>query len=401
MTYPLTITGVAPWAFQVPITKTNTSSNIADSSTEGICHMLPKPIQIGTALYKRSGSSGNRSPILPIATSMPQPSPRVPFKRLETGQLSGAVSGTSPALQATVLPSPPSEGDDHEKLLDFPHGHQLLLEYMEKCLPSQTEDADTTKDDDWKVVQGALTPTLLPTLRFHDLVFGQILGQGSFGVVRYARMIVREKSRSEWPEYAVKILSAETILRECYNGAAVREMAVLQSVAHPGFARLVSCFRYTKSAYLVLEYAGRGDLHSLVVQSHPRRGPVSVPLSHLCTRFILGEVVAALLFLHGMGFAYNDLKPENILITEVGHIKIADFGACRPYTSCAVELLDNRIKALAGGTSLRNGDWRDCDCQESNAVLDDGNSDEVFTLDDRSGAASQFMFVHSFILSMH
>ena len=373
--------------------KTDTSSNIADSSTEGICQMLPKPIQIGTAAYKKP--PGKRSPILPIATSMPRSLPRVPFKQLETGQVSGAVSGTSPALQAAVL-SPLSESAEHDKLLDSPNGHQILLEYMEKCLPSKIEDSGKTKDDDWNAVQGALTPTLLPTLRFHDLVFGQILGQGSFGVVRYARMIVREKSRSEWPEYAVKILSAEMILKECYNGAAVREMAVLQSVAHPGFARLVSCFRYTQSAYLVLEYAGCGDLHSLVVQSYPRRGPVSVPLSHLCTRFILGEVVAALLFLHEMGFAYNDLKPENVLITEVGHIKIADFGACRPYTPSAIEQLDIRIKALAGGTSLRNGDWRDRDCQESHTVIDDNSSDDVFVVDNRSGVTFRISYVHSF-----
>jgi serine/threonine protein kinase len=36
----------------------------------------------------------------------------------------------------------------------------------------------------------------------------------------------------------------------------IREMAVLQLLNHPGFTRLISSFRYTNSAYIVLEYAG-------------------------------------------------------------------------------------------------------------------------------------------------
>ena len=48
-------------------------------------------------------------------------------------------------------------------------------------------------------------PTLLPTLRFHDLVFGSELGKGAFGIVKYARRIIRNESRSKWPEYAVKV----------------------------------------------------------------------------------------------------------------------------------------------------------------------------------------------------
>jgi serine/threonine protein kinase len=38
-------------------------------------------------------------------------------------------------------------------------------------------------------------------------------------------------------------------------------------------------------------------------------------------RFIVGEVLAALLSIHEMGFAYFDLKPENVLITASGEMK--------------------------------------------------------------------------------
>jgi Protein kinase domain len=291
------------------------------------------------------------------------------------------------------------DDNNHSRSESGCDGYARLLEYMEKCLPSvkgceknahrggpgtalglqqrqkegevegekDAEGEEEGEGDDWRAAQAASTPTLLPTLRFHELVFGQELGKGSFGCVKYARMIIRGKSRSEWPEYAVKIISKDTVTKCEYGSAVIREMAVLQMVSHPGFARLISLFRYTHSAYLVLEYAGRGDLHSMVIRRGPKRkgqSPISLPLSHLCTRFILSELVTALLSIHSIGLSYNDLKPENILITEMGHVKITDFGGCRAFTISAKKSLQDRCKDLSESESLRNGDWRDKPVEE-------------------------------------
>lgn len=43
------------------------------------------------------------------------------------------------------------------------------------------------------------------------------------------------------------------------------------------------------------------------------------------SRFYAAEVVAALEYLHLMGFIYRDLKPENILLHQSGHIMLSDF----------------------------------------------------------------------------
>jgi hypothetical protein len=59
----------------------------------------------------------------------------------------------------------------------------------------------------------APTPTLLPDLMFHDLVFGHELGSGSFSTVKYAKHIAHGKPASSWPEYAVKVISTELIRR--------------------------------------------------------------------------------------------------------------------------------------------------------------------------------------------
>jgi serine/threonine protein kinase len=100
-----------------------------------------------------------------------------------------------------------------------------------------------------------------------------------------------------------------------------------------------------------LEYASGGDLHDLLTKQGS--------LDHESTRFVIGEVAAALRSVHDAGFVYADLKPENILITESGHIKVTDFGACRPVTQAARDL----IKTVTGGTGnaiqeLRDGDWK-------------------------------------------
>lgn len=65
--------------------------------------------------------------------------------------------------------------------------------------------------------------------------------------------------------------------------------------------------------------------------------------------------MAALCSIHDAGFVFGDLKPENILITESGHVKVADFGACRPVSEAAKSSLNRSRDALR---TLRDGDWR-------------------------------------------
>ena len=119
-------------------------------------------------------------------------------------------------------------------------------------------------------------------------------------------------------------------------------------LSHPGIARLISSFRFRDGAYLVLEYASGGDLHSLL--------KANGSLKDDSVKFVVGELVAALHSIHELGLVYVDLKPENILITESGHVKITDFGGCRPLTDKAKETLkqsgQNALK------NLRDGDWR-------------------------------------------
>lgn len=200
-------------------------------------------------------------------------------------------------------------------------------------------------------------PVYLPTLAFHDLVFGPELGSGAFATVRYAKAVVRGRGDSSWPEYAVKIISRRTLEEMGYDSNARREVAVLSHLTHPNTARMVSSFSWREGIYLVLEYGSRGDLHTLLTKLGS--------LDEDSARWLCGEVLAALIAVHNLGLLYCDCKPENIVLVEDAsgglHAKLTDFAACRPMPAGSVGHAKGRalVDAARGAlTQLRDGGWR-------------------------------------------
>ena len=64
--------------------------------------------------------------------------------------------------------------------------------------------------------------------------------------------------------------------------------------------------------YIGTELASGGELFS-----HIRR----LGTCHLsCARWLSGELVNALEYMHAMRVVHRDLKPENILLDDVGHV---------------------------------------------------------------------------------
>lgn len=99
-------------------------------------------------------------------------------------------------------------------------------------------------------------------------------------------------------------------------------------------------------------------------------------------RFIFFLRLISFRSIHDLGFVYGDLKPENIVITEPGHIKLTDFGGCRPITKDAKQLLSTISKDILN--NLRNGDWKDAAPSQSNTIFkNNGKTDpDDFTMDD-------------------
>ena len=120
------------------------------------------------------------------------------------------------------------------------------------------------------------------------------------------------------------------------------------------------------------EFCQGGDLYEAL----QRKPQGQQHFSEEQAQFICAEIVLALEYLHEQDIAFRDLKPENVLITEVGHIKLTDFGACRlcdsPHAGegsgdpnhrnmSSVASVEAPVPPTSDGVSLKNiriGDWK-------------------------------------------
>ncbi|GAA5907225.1 hypothetical protein JCM6882_008395 [Rhodosporidiobolus microsporus] len=142
---------------------------------------------------------------------------------------------------------------------------------------------------------------------------GRPLGKGKFGRVYMART----KSESKYI-VALKCLFKEEIVKNKVEKQVRREIEIQSNLAHPNILRLHGYFHDEKRIFLILEFAGKGELYK---QLH-RAGRFSEKRS---SRYI-AQMTDALSYLHSKHVMHRDIKPENILIGVNGELKLADFG---------------------------------------------------------------------------
>lgn len=367
---PLTVTGVAPWAMS---SSSTTSSFPNRKSNSNNSSMMPPPSTItGVAPWAVSPALPKASFPRPIRPNqkqiLPTTTTKTPKISISSSPLGIASNNMNMEEESVISKNSTSEQPDR--------GLLLVRNFMGKLTP-QSSDADENTDDtisSWAKAQIMESPVLMPNLKFHDLVFRHDeLGSGAFSTVKYARLIVKDKTRSNWPEYAVKIVSTSKIEELGYSSSINREISILSMLSHPNIARLISSFRFRDGAYLVLEYASKGDLHTIL----QRDGS----LDHPSAKFVIGEIVTALHSVHELGFVYGDIKPENVLLTETGHIKLTDFGGCRAVEEKAKDRL-RKMKNL--WTEMRDGDWREKQTDSVNVNAAENSMDSDVSMTDES-----------------
>ncbi|KAI0754608.1 kinase-like protein [Daedaleopsis nitida] len=169
-----------------------------------------------------------------------------------------------------------------------------------------------------------------PTREWHltDFDIGRPLGKGKFGRV----YMVRTKTE---PHYilALKCLYKSEIVQSRVEKQIRREIEIQQNLRHPHVLRLYGYFHDEKRIFLMLEFAGKGELYKQLVK-------------HRCftekrsSRYI-DQMADALIYLHGKHVIHRDIKPENLLLGINGELKIGDFG-------WSVHAPGNRRKTLCG-----------------------------------------------------
>ncbi|KAL1950035.1 hypothetical protein VTO73DRAFT_5157 [Trametes versicolor] len=155
----------------------------------------------------------------------------------------------------------------------------------------------------------------LPTREWHltDFDIGRPLGKGKFGRV----YMVRTKTE---PHYilALKCLYKSEIVQSRVEKQIRREIEIQQNLRHPHVLRLYGYFHDEKRIFLMLEFAGKGELYRQLT----KYGSFTEKRS---SRYI-DQMADALGYLHAKHVIHRDIKPENLLLGINGELKIADFG---------------------------------------------------------------------------
>ncbi|GAB1291612.1 Serine/threonine-protein kinase D2 [Apodemus speciosus] len=175
----------------------------------------------------------------------------------------------------------------------------------------------------------------------------EVLGSGQFGVVYGG------KHRKTGRDVAVKVIDKlrfptkqESQLRN--------EVAILQSLRHPGIVNLECMFETPEKVFVVMEKL-HGDMLEMILSSEKGRlperltkflitqdffcpapplstGPSSLPQELSTSPTTLPGILVALRHLHFKNIVHCDLKPENVLLASADpfpQVKLCDFGFAR------------------------------------------------------------------------
>eukprot|EP01103_Thecamoeba_quadrilineata_P019774 TRINITY_DN816_c0_g1_i1.p1 TRINITY_DN816_c0_g1~~TRINITY_DN816_c0_g1_i1.p1 ORF type:complete len:355 (+),score=50.43 TRINITY_DN816_c0_g1_i1:30-1067(+) len=148
-----------------------------------------------------------------------------------------------------------------------------------------------------------------------DFIIGKVIGEGSYGIVRYAT------ERATGKAYALKILEKSHIIKEKKAKYVSTEKSILNKVRHPNVITLFRTFQDELRLYFVLEYCPNGEVRQIINQFGG--------LNQDCVRFYTAEMISAIEYLHSQHIIHRDLKPENMLFDENMHLKLIDFGTAK------------------------------------------------------------------------
>ncbi|XP_022750069.1 serine/threonine-protein kinase 38-like isoform X3 [Durio zibethinus] len=116
-----------------------------------------------------------------------------------------------------------------------------------------------------------------------------IIGRGAFGEVRLC------KEKKSGNIYAMKKLKKSEMLMRGQD---------------------------TEYLYLIMEYLPGGDMMTLLMREDT--------LTENVAKFYIAQSVSAIESIHKHNYIHRDIKPDNLLLDKSGHMKLSDFGLCKP-----------------------------------------------------------------------
>ncbi|XP_038694210.1 serine/threonine-protein kinase tricornered-like isoform X2 [Tripterygium wilfordii] len=143
-----------------------------------------------------------------------------------------------------------------------------------------------------------------------------MIGKGAFGEVR----VCREKTTDH--VYAMKKLKKSEMLRRGQVEHVKAERNLLAEVDSNCIVKLYCSFQDDEFLYLIMEYLPGGDMMTLLMRKDI--------LTEDEARFYVAETVLAIGSIHKHNYIHRDIKPDNLLLDRYGHLRLSDFGLCKP-----------------------------------------------------------------------
>ncbi|PKI72078.1 hypothetical protein CRG98_007535 [Punica granatum] len=172
-----------------------------------------------------------------------------------------------------------------------------------------------------------------------------IIGRGAFGEVR----LCREKKSGNI--YAMKKLKKSEMLKRGQVEHVRAERNLLAEVASHYIVKLYYSFQDAEYLYLIMEYLPGGDMMTLLMREDT--------LTEGVARFYIAQSVLAIESIHKHNYIHRDIKPDNLLLDKDGHMKLSDFGLCKPL-DCATLSVIHENRTMENGNSTEAMDIDGC-----------------------------------------
>ncbi|KAJ7521381.1 hypothetical protein O6H91_19G051300 [Diphasiastrum complanatum] len=180
-----------------------------------------------------------------------------------------------------------------------------------------------------------------------------IIGRGAFGEVRLCR------AKATGNVYAMKKLKKSEMLIRGQVEHVRAERNLLAEVDSHCIVKLYYSFQDAEYLYLIMEYLPGGDIMTLLMRKDT--------LTEDEARFYVAQSVLAIESIHEHNYIHRDIKPDNLLLDKDGHMKLSDFGLCKPldcrtlstlHENEAITEADTRESMDVDGQLLASTPWK-------------------------------------------
>ncbi|KAI0265612.1 kinase-like domain-containing protein [Gloeopeniophorella convolvens] len=246
----------------------------------------------------------------PFPESKSKPLGKTIPKKVASSAQSTTKAAAAPAAAKTTTttrtPSPPKLNDGEIDIGRYDGGFEIENEKRGEVVHGEAAE---------ELALDSSVSRTRPTRNWHltDFDIGRPLGKGKFGRVYMVRTKVE-------PRYilALKCLYKSEIVQSRVEKQIRREIEIQQNLRHPHVLRLYGYFHDEKRIFLMLEFAGKGELYKQLT----KYGSFSERRSAV----YIDQMADALSYLHSKHVIHRDIKPENLLLGINGELKIGDFG---------------------------------------------------------------------------